>query len=118
MQVLTLTLTPTLSLALTLALTLALSPRPRAPGWLTLALALTRPVSMCRECLREPTWADHVKCSRVKDHFIFSVESTGILPPEVLVQEAIQVLQNKAATISEVLKDAVMGQASTAAAEQ
>ena len=37
---------------------------------------------MCRECLREPTWADHVKCSRVKDHFIFSVESTGILPPE------------------------------------
>jgi len=36
----------------------------------------------------------------------------------VLVQEAIQVLQNKAATISEVLKDAVMGQASTAAAEQ
>ena len=49
-----------------------------------------------------------------QDHFIFSVESTGILPPEVLVQEAIQVLQNKAATISEVLKDAVMGQATTA----
>ena len=31
-----------------------------------------------------------------QDHFIFSVESTGILPPEVLVQEAIQVLHNKA----------------------
>ena len=26
-----------------------------------------------------------------QDHFIFSVESTGILPPEVLVQEAIMV---------------------------
>ena len=39
-------------------------------------------------------------------------------PNQVLVQEAIQVLQNKAATISEVLKDAVMGQASTATAEQ
>ena len=173
--------------------------------------ARPRPVTMCRECLREPTWADRVQCSRVKvrrhmpiwpyghghrtlrtlplstlssrltahdaqlttyylhtthnvltthaslftthssllttlysplttqqfagggwpaatrrtsssnlspnprqDHFIFSVESTGILPPEVLVQEAIQVLQNKAATISEVLKDAVMGQATTA----
>ena len=46
---------------------------------------------MCRECLREPTWSERVQCGRVKDHFIFNVESTGILPPEVLVQEAIGV---------------------------
>jgi hypothetical protein len=114
---------------------------------------------MCRECLRDPSWADRVQCSRVKvrrplltvpstlstgpigirtepftlstthyspltthhsplttrhspltlhaprtnqpppthqDHFIFSVESTGILPPEFLVHETIQVLLNKA----------------------
>jgi len=85
-----------------------------APPVTVVKAARPRPCTMSRQCLREPTWADRVKCSRVKDHFIFSVESTGILPPEVLVQEAVNVLMRKAATISEVLKDAVMGQATTA----
>lgn len=38
---------------------------------------------------------DCVKLSRVRDHFIFSVESTGALAPDVLVTEAIQVLMAK-----------------------
>ena len=36
-----------------------------------------------------------------------------MLPPETLFQEAVKVLMQKCANISEVLKDAVMGQAST-----
>ncbi|XP_028514803.1 DNA-directed RNA polymerases I and III subunit RPAC1 [Exaiptasia diaphana] len=38
---------------------------------------------------------DRVKLSRVRDHFIFSVESTGALRPDILVGEAIKVLMNK-----------------------
>uniref|UniRef100_A0A3B1K0R9 DNA-directed RNA polymerases I and III subunit RPAC1 n=1 Tax=Astyanax mexicanus TaxID=7994 RepID=A0A3B1K0R9_ASTMX len=45
-----------------------------------------------REVLRHDDLKNLVKIGRVRDHFIFSVESTGILPPEVLVSEAINVL--------------------------
>ena len=62
---------------------------------------------------KEAGWEERVKMSRIKDHFIFSIESTGVLPPEVLFQEAVKVLMQKANDISEVLKDAVMGQASS-----
>lgn len=62
---------------------------------------------------KEEGWEDRVKMNRIKDHFIFSIESTGVLPPEVLFQEAVKVLMQKANDISEVLKDAVMGQASS-----
>ena len=62
---------------------------------------------------KEDGWEERVKMGRIKDHFIFSIESTGVLPPEVLFQEAIKVLMQKANDISEVLKDAVMGQASS-----
>eukprot|EP00002_Diphylleia_rotans_P008001 TRINITY_DN17660_c0_g1_i1.p1 TRINITY_DN17660_c0_g1~~TRINITY_DN17660_c0_g1_i1.p1 ORF type:complete len:359 (-),score=74.93 TRINITY_DN17660_c0_g1_i1:48-1124(-) len=57
----------------------------------------TRPrdCSMCRECIREPEWQRRVNLLRVKNHFIFSIESTGILPPEVILQEGIKVLQKK-----------------------
>ncbi|XP_066535874.1 DNA-directed RNA polymerases I and III subunit RPAC1 [Hoplias malabaricus] len=45
-----------------------------------------------REVLRHDDLKNLVKLGRVRDHFIFSVESTGILPPDVLVSEAINVL--------------------------
>ncbi|XP_036403144.1 DNA-directed RNA polymerases I and III subunit RPAC1 [Megalops cyprinoides] len=48
-----------------------------------------------REVLRHDDLKNLVKLARVRDHFIFSVESTGILPPEVLVSEAIKVLMAK-----------------------
>ncbi|TRY85030.1 hypothetical protein DNTS_026935 [Danionella cerebrum] len=48
-----------------------------------------------REILRHDDLKNLVKLARVRDHFIFSVESTGILPPEVLVTEAINVLISK-----------------------
>ncbi|KAM9345212.1 DNA-directed RNA polymerases I and III subunit RPAC1 [Symphorus nematophorus] len=48
-----------------------------------------------REVLRHDDLKNVVKLGRVRDHFIFTVESTGILPPDVLVTEAIKVLMAK-----------------------
>ncbi|XP_069578683.1 DNA-directed RNA polymerases I and III subunit RPAC1 isoform X1 [Brachyistius frenatus] len=48
-----------------------------------------------REFLRHTDLKDAVKLGRVRDHFIFTVESTGILAPDVLVTEAIKVLMAK-----------------------
>lgn len=48
-----------------------------------------------REVFRHPKLKDMVKLSKRRDHFIFSVESTGILHPKVLVAEAIKVLMSK-----------------------
>ncbi|CAB1343596.1 unnamed protein product [Coregonus sp. 'balchen'] len=48
-----------------------------------------------REVLRHDDLKNTVKLARVRDHFIFSVESTGILAPDVLVTEAIKVLMTK-----------------------
>ncbi|XP_048585694.1 DNA-directed RNA polymerases I and III subunit RPAC1 [Nematostella vectensis] len=48
-----------------------------------------------REVLRHDDLKDRVELSRVRDHFIFSVESIGALRPEVLVCEAIKVLISK-----------------------
>ncbi|XP_041803447.1 DNA-directed RNA polymerases I and III subunit RPAC1 isoform X2 [Chelmon rostratus] len=48
-----------------------------------------------REVLRHDDLKNVVKLGRLRDHFIFTVESTGILPPDVLVTEAIKVLMAK-----------------------
>ncbi|XP_028325076.1 DNA-directed RNA polymerases I and III subunit RPAC1 [Gouania willdenowi] len=48
-----------------------------------------------REVLRHNDLKNLVKLGRVRDHFIFTVESTGILPPDVLVTEAVKVLMTK-----------------------
>nr|XP_039265607.1 DNA-directed RNA polymerases I and III subunit RPAC1-like [Styela clava] len=48
-----------------------------------------------REVLRYQELKDKVKLSKIRDHFIFSVESTGILHPKILVSEAIKVLKTK-----------------------
>ncbi|KAM0887051.1 hypothetical protein ACQ4PT_029285 [Festuca glaucescens] len=36
-----------------------------------------------------------VELRRVRDHFIFTIESTGALPPEVLFTEAVKILEEK-----------------------
>lgn len=47
------------------------------------------------EVFRHDDLKDAVKMERVRDHFIFSVESVGALQPEDLVVEAVKVLQAK-----------------------
>ncbi|XP_031479185.1 uncharacterized protein LOC116250007 [Nymphaea colorata] len=40
-------------------------------------------------------WSQVVQLHRIKDHFIFTIESTGALPPEVLLTEAVKILEEK-----------------------
>ncbi|KAI5674668.1 hypothetical protein M9H77_15032 [Catharanthus roseus] len=54
-----------------------------------------RKCTLCRECVRGNGWEEVVSLRRVKDHFIFSIESTGALPPEVLFTEAVKNLEDK-----------------------
>lgn len=54
-----------------------------------------RKCTLCRECIQGNGWEDFVALRRVKDHFIFSIESTGQMPPEVLFTEAVKILEDK-----------------------
>jgi len=58
-----------------------------------------------RNVFREEDLKDGVVLQRVRDHFIFCVESTGILPPDTLVCEAIQVLRGKCVKFLQELED-------------
>ncbi|XP_054819315.1 uncharacterized protein LOC129318519 [Prosopis cineraria] len=59
-------------------------------------VASPRSCTLCRECIRGgKEWEDRVSLRRVKDHFIFNIESTGALPPEVLFTEAVKILEEK-----------------------
>ncbi|XP_023759557.1 uncharacterized protein LOC111907974 [Lactuca sativa] len=66
-----------------------------AKGRKRATVARPRACTLCRECIREPGWEEKVALRRVKDHFIFTIESTGALPPEVLFTEAVQILEDK-----------------------
>lgn len=63
--------------------------------------------TMCRECIREPEWNDLVSLSRKRDHFIFSVETTGALPAPTLVDEALSILYEKCKTVEAGLEEAL-----------
>ena len=71
-------------------------------------------VLVLRRCSRQAGWEERVQLARLKDHFIFTVESTGALPPEVLFTEAVKVLMQKASNIALLLKDAVASHSSGA----
>ncbi|KDO24786.1 hypothetical protein SPRG_09634 [Saprolegnia parasitica CBS 223.65] len=58
-------------------------------------VARPRDCTMCRECIRAPGWDAKVKLGRVSDHFIYSVETVGMLKPEELLPEALKVLMAK-----------------------
>ncbi|KAM7280453.1 hypothetical protein ACFE04_007587 [Oxalis oulophora] len=62
-------------------------------------VARPRACTLCRECIREDEGGEKfeklVELRRVKNHFIFTIESTGALPPEVLFTEAVKILEDK-----------------------
>lgn len=55
--------------------------------------------TVSREVLRHPEFRDKVRLGRVQDHFLFSVESTGVYAPDELVPAAINVLRRKIALL-------------------
>lgn len=70
-------------------------------------VARPRDCTMCRECIREPEWEKRVELTRKRDHFIFSVESTGAMPAPTLVNEALSVLMGKCDTVVAALDKAL-----------
>lgn len=43
----------------------------------------------------EEEWSEHMQLRKRKDHFIFTIESTGILPPHQLFLHALDQLAAK-----------------------
>ena len=60
---------------------------------------VARPMNctMCRECIREDDWDKRVQLSKVKDHFIFSIESVGSIPggPAEIFRRALKIFWQK-----------------------
>jgi DNA-directed RNA polymerase I and III subunit RPAC1 len=71
-------------------------------------VARPRDCTMCRECIRKEGWEDKIHLRRKASHFIFTVESTGCLPPTEIVKMAFQVLKEKSATVQKLLDEYVM----------
>ncbi|KKK20276.1 putative DNA-directed RNA polymerase I and III subunit Rpc40 [Aspergillus rambellii] len=53
--------------------------------------------TVSRECLRHEEFQGKVKLGRLRDHFIFNIESTGQLDSDVLFLESVKVLKLKCA---------------------
>ncbi|KAL9102769.1 MAG: hypothetical protein Q9163_002131 [Psora crenata] len=51
--------------------------------------------TVSRECLRHDEFASKVKLGRIRDHFIFSVESAGQMPSDELFLESVRILRGK-----------------------
>ena len=52
--------------------------------------------TVSREVLRHEEFEGKVKLGRVRDHFVFNVESTGAMQPEDIVLKSIDILKKKA----------------------
>lgn len=63
--------------------------------------------TMSRNYMRNPILKESIKMSRIPNHFIFNVESVGMLEPAVIVAEAIRVLKEKCERISGLADDAL-----------
>lgn len=55
--------------------------------------------TVSRECLRHDEFAGKVKLGRVRDHFIFMVESTGQFESDDLFLESVKILKDKCARL-------------------
>ncbi|KAI8868672.1 DNA-directed RNA polymerases I and III subunit RPAC1 [Ramicandelaber brevisporus] len=55
--------------------------------------------TISREVLRHEEFEDMVELKRIRDHYIFKVQSTGCVPPERIVYEALSTLSDKCDSI-------------------
>lgn len=60
--------------------------------------------TVSRECLRHDEFKDKVKLGRIRDHFIYSIESTGQWDSDQLFLESVKVLKAKCSRFKENLK--------------
>jgi DNA-directed RNA polymerases I and III subunit RPAC1 len=64
-----------------------------------------RDCTMCRECIRNPPYTDLIKLRRAAQHYLFCVESSGCLSPEMIVREGIAILKAKAMKFKQLVDD-------------
>ncbi|KAG0369553.1 DNA-directed RNA polymerases I and III subunit RPAC1 [Gamsiella multidivaricata] len=60
--------------------------------------------TVSREVLRHAEFENKVKLTRVRDHFIFTIESVGSIEPQDLLVQAVQVLMDKCAQVKRALQ--------------
>ena len=65
--------------------------------------------TVSRECLRHDEFKDKVKLGRVRDHFIFRIESTGQWDGDELFLESVRVLKLKCAIMKKGLEGLMRG---------
>ncbi|KAJ3887742.1 DNA-directed RNA polymerase [Lentinula edodes] len=73
----------------------------RKKGTVSISPTHMRNDTVSREVLRDPEFRDSVELSRIRDHFIFEVESESAYRPEELLGEAIGVMRDKIARMRE-----------------
>ena len=66
--------------------------------------------TVSRECLRHDEFKDKVKLGRIRDHFIFSVESTGQFDSDELFLDSVRLLRVKAERFKRHLGKVMEGQ--------
>lgn len=66
--------------------------------------------TMSRNFMRDPILKESVKITRVPNHFIFSVESVGMMKPGVILAEALRVLQNKCRNLTRLLDESLLNE--------
>lgn len=64
--------------------------------------------TMSRNYMRHPKLAEAIRMSRIPNHYIFSVESVGMMSPGVLIAEALRILQAKCQHLTELADKSVM----------
>jgi DNA-directed RNA polymerase I and III subunit RPAC1 len=73
----------------------------------TLEVRASRGCWYCREKVRtmsgEPRWAPHIQLRRIKEHYLFTVESVGQMPPETLFTQAVDILREKSLRLLSIL---------------
>mmetsp|Transcript_44688 Transcript_44688/g.100888 ORF Transcript_44688/g.100888 Transcript_44688/m.100888 type:complete len:362 (+) Transcript_44688:109-1194(+) len=72
-------------------------------GGVVAAVARPRDCTVCRECIRKEGWTEKVRLGRAADHFIFKVESAGMLTPPEIFREALGILRTKCDALLEIL---------------
>ncbi len=62
--------------------------------------------TMSRNFMRNPVLKESIKMSRIPNHFIFNVESVGMMEPAIIVTEALKILKKKCERVSGLAEDA------------
>eukprot|EP00804_Cyclotella_cryptica_P011303 CCRYP_007795-RA/>CCRYP_007795-RA protein AED:0.31 eAED:0.31 QI:625/-1/1/1/-1/1/1/145/283 len=63
--------------------------------------------TMSRNYMRNPILKESIKMSRIPNHFIFNVESVGMMEPAVIVAEALRILKEKCERVVELADGAL-----------